>query len=332
MKLRIGDKVRFLNEVGEGRVSGIKNKNIVLVEMEDGFEIPFPEKDLVPIHTELIVDKDKENLELDPEANLLEAIYMILEPDHELTQLVNEYRIYLYNASSYHLLYTYAVKDDQHCQIIKQGEAGPYQKIVLKIVKPDFLKNYHHHCFDAIFYKNTFYKGQMPLSQKLIISDEGLGKSQMIHHDEFQRPVYAFLLKEDFKDQDRHFQELNEEEIQKLLNVKEYRADKKASRSKKDYLQGLEKEVDLHIEELVDSLAGLSKHDMLTIQLKRFEKELDKAMENHYRKIVFIHGVGNGRLKTEIQSILKTIKNITFHDAPYKQYGYGATQVNLTHY
>ena len=95
MKLRIGDKVRFLNEVGEGRVSGIKNKNIVLVEMEDGFEIPFPEKDLVPIHTELIVDKDKENLELDPEANLLEAIYMILEPDHEMSQLVNEYRIYL---------------------------------------------------------------------------------------------------------------------------------------------------------------------------------------------------------------------------------------------
>jgi len=89
----------------------------------------------------------------------------------------------------------------------------------------------------------------------------------------------------------------------------------------------LEKEVDLHIEELVDSMNGLNKFDMLKLQLDRFEKELDKAMETHLKKIVFIHGVGNGRLKTEIIARLKTTKGIRYYDAPYKNYGYGATEV-----
>ena len=73
MKLRIGDKVRLLNEVGEGLVSRIKDKETVFVEMQDGFEIPFLISQLVPIHTELIIDKDAENLEINPEAHLTDA-------------------------------------------------------------------------------------------------------------------------------------------------------------------------------------------------------------------------------------------------------------------
>ena len=38
--MKIGDKVRFLSEVGGGRVSGFQGKDIVLVEDEDGFDVP----------------------------------------------------------------------------------------------------------------------------------------------------------------------------------------------------------------------------------------------------------------------------------------------------
>ncbi len=38
--MRIGDKVRFLNDVGGGKVAGFQGKNIVLVEDEDGFQVP----------------------------------------------------------------------------------------------------------------------------------------------------------------------------------------------------------------------------------------------------------------------------------------------------
>lgn len=52
--MKIGDKVRFLFEVGGGRVSGFQGKDIVLVEDEDGFQIPM-------LKTEVVLVNDKEN-------------------------------------------------------------------------------------------------------------------------------------------------------------------------------------------------------------------------------------------------------------------------------
>src|SRR4051812_32346189 len=100
MKLRIGDKVRFLNEVGEGVISRIKDKQTVFVEMQDGFEIPFLTSQLVPIHTELIINKDTENIELNPDVHVADAVYFIIEPDHDFPSLISDYKIYLFNASS----------------------------------------------------------------------------------------------------------------------------------------------------------------------------------------------------------------------------------------
>ncbi len=47
--MKIGDKVRFLSETGGGKVSGFQGNNIVLVEDEDGFEIPTPISDVVVV-------------------------------------------------------------------------------------------------------------------------------------------------------------------------------------------------------------------------------------------------------------------------------------------
>ena len=54
MKLRIGDKVRFLNEVGEGIITRFKDKETVFVEIPDAFGIPYLTKHLLPFHTELM--------------------------------------------------------------------------------------------------------------------------------------------------------------------------------------------------------------------------------------------------------------------------------------
>lgn len=50
--MKIGDKVRFLSEVGGGRVSGFQGKDIVLVEDEVGFEIP------TSVHDVVVVEQD----------------------------------------------------------------------------------------------------------------------------------------------------------------------------------------------------------------------------------------------------------------------------------
>ena len=88
----------------------------------------------------------------------------------------------------------------------------------------------------------------------------------------------------------------------------------------------LEMEINLHIEELLDNYKGMSNAEIIQVQLKYFQKALDKAISEHYRKLVVIHGVGNGRLKHEVRSIL-TSENFRFHDASYAKYGFGATEV-----
>ena len=45
--MKIGDKVKFLSELGGGRVAGFQGKNIVLVEDEDGFQVPMPISEIV---------------------------------------------------------------------------------------------------------------------------------------------------------------------------------------------------------------------------------------------------------------------------------------------
>lgn len=49
MIFKIGDKVRFLNEKGEGIIRGFKNKYTAFVEIAEGFDIPFPISGLVKI-------------------------------------------------------------------------------------------------------------------------------------------------------------------------------------------------------------------------------------------------------------------------------------------
>ena len=86
-------------------------------------------------------------------------------------------------------------------------------------------------------------------------------------------------------------------------------------------------EFDLHIEELIDDYAGMTNAEIVTMQLNYFHKCLDEAILSNKRKIIFIHGVGKGTLKKEMIKILKTYENITFYDASYARYGFGATEV-----
>ena len=121
MKLRIGDTVSFLNEVGQGIITRFKDKDTVFVEMADGFEIPYLIRKLVPIHTELIMNPEVENLDLVVENVLSDSVYFIIEPDHDMPMLVTDYKFYLFNSSSYNISFTYSVKDEEYFQTLKHG-------------------------------------------------------------------------------------------------------------------------------------------------------------------------------------------------------------------
>lgn len=88
-------------------------------------------------------------------------------------------------------------------------------------------------------------------------------------------------------------------------------------------------EVDLHIVELLDDDRGMSPKEKLDYQMKVFREKLDEYIKNpHVKKVVFIHGKGNGTLKTEIRRCLDLYyKRYQYQDASFEEYGGGATLV-----
>ena len=89
-------------------------------------------------------------------------------------------------------------------------------------------------------------------------------------------------------------------------------------------------EVDLHAHELLESQRGMTNGDIVVYQLEHFERMLRNAEEKKMKRVVFIHGVGQGVLRQEIRRILNEYyPHCEFMDAPYHIYGYGATEVRI---
>lgn len=86
-------------------------------------------------------------------------------------------------------------------------------------------------------------------------------------------------------------------------------------------------EFDLHIEKLVKNHRGMNNFDILNLQVETAKRHIDFAISNRIPKIVFIHGVGEGVLKAELDFLLGRYDNLDFHDANYQKYGTGATEI-----
>ena len=88
-------------------------------------------------------------------------------------------------------------------------------------------------------------------------------------------------------------------------------------------------EIDLHIYELLDNTHGMSNGEIIQFQLNKVIQVIDKAYQKKIRKIIIIHGVGEGVLKREVRTLLNSYENIEYQDASYAKYGFGATEVLL---
>ncbi len=87
-------------------------------------------------------------------------------------------------------------------------------------------------------------------------------------------------------------------------------------------------EVDLHIHQLTKQ-RGMSNHEMLTLQIETAERQLQFAIRNRIPKVVFIHGVGKGVLRSELEFLFGRYDQVRFYDANYQKYGVGALEVYI---
>lgn len=117
-------------------------------------------------------------------------------------------------------------------------------------------------------------------------------------------------------------------QIETIMKQKEIPKPRSFVKEKKTREQGVP-EFDLHIEKLVKSFKHMNNFDILTIQTETAKRHIEFAISNRIPKIVFIHGVGEGVLKAELDFILGRYDNIAFQDANYQKYGLGATEVYI---
>ena len=88
-------------------------------------------------------------------------------------------------------------------------------------------------------------------------------------------------------------------------------------------------EVDLHINQLVKNSRGMQNHEMLNLQIETAKRRLEFAIQNRIQRIVFIHGIGEGVLKLELEYLFKRYEGLKYYDANYQKYGQGATEVYI---
>lgn len=87
-------------------------------------------------------------------------------------------------------------------------------------------------------------------------------------------------------------------------------------------------EIDLHLHELLENELGMDDYDKLQYQLNILRKEVKRLHRLKKREAVVIHGVGKGRLRDEVRSLLAELPGVAdFYDASFKKYGAGATHI-----
>lgn len=90
-------------------------------------------------------------------------------------------------------------------------------------------------------------------------------------------------------------------------------------------------EIDLHIESITDSHSGLTNGEIVSKQLRELRTFYQRAKSKRIRKLIIIHGVGQGVLKEEVRSFFDKQDSVEYFDADFREYGKGATAVEI-HY
>ncbi len=181
--MKIGDTVRFLSEIGGGRVAGFQGKNIVLVEDEDGFQMPMLINEVVVVGEEdydtkhvietkansikAALNAEHEEVETEPAdkpitfkakpeerkgGDKLSAYLAFVPMDiKELSQ--TRFETYLVNDSNYYMRYVYMVADGAAWTVRGEGEIEPNTKEFIEEFGREDLNAIEHSCIQLIAYK-----------------------------------------------------------------------------------------------------------------------------------------------------------------------------------
>ena len=387
--MKIGDKVRFLSETGGGVVAGFQGKNIVLVEDEDGFQIPTPVNEVVvvvsddyniakvhtdavpgmkPVHHEekgkvRILDDDEDD---DPSARPVTykppveerkggdslSAFLAFVPINAKEMSTTAFESFFVNDSNYYLSYTLLTAEGNNWKLRSQGEVEPNTKVFIEEFERSVLGEMERICVQMVAYKREkSFLLKAPVNVSLRIDPVKFYKLHTFReNDFFETPALIYpIIENDVPARTLAIdpQQLKKEMYTPTPRKSEARVAKPArgegsgmvrryddaqskghapkAKAKDDVLV-----VDLHASELLETTAGMSAGDILKYQVGIFHKTLQEHSREKGRKIVFIHGKGDGVLRNAILHELNyRYKQYTHQDASFQEYGFGATQVTI---
>lgn len=346
MRIQIGTKVKFLNDVGGGIVRGFSDDRYAVVETDDGFEMPV-------LLNELLIDSSDSSSEgeddksgfggmsVKQQMNKAEAVQfkdkkyipfkgsvcIAILPQNEQLIHVSSFDLFLINDSNYSFSYCISYKDSGVSTLISSGSIEPDTKLELGEYSQTAISKLREIRLQGIFNKSGLMDAVPTLDRV-----SGLEKVIFYKIKHFTDNEYFHqkaLILQDSKEIEvaDMLEKLDKSDFGTLIRKKEEKAEKPQHKSPKNNVL---EEIDLHIEEIVEDSSGMSNGEIVNTQMDRFETALQTAMYAKTQKLVFIHGVGNGKLKHELRKTLESkYPDLRYQDASFKEYGYGATLVYL---
>ena len=173
--MKIGDKVRFLSEVGGGVVTGFKGKDFVLVEDADGFDIPMPIRECVVIEADdynikrkpgATAPKQEEPVKpVKPEMPVIQRqpevrggdtlnVFLAYVPEDAKAMMTTPFEAYLVNDSNYYLYYTYLSAEGKAWNNRSHGLVEPNTKLLLEEFTKDVLNEMERVAVQLIAFKD----------------------------------------------------------------------------------------------------------------------------------------------------------------------------------
>ena len=208
----------------------------------------------------------------------------------------------------------------------------PNSKLFITEIERQELADWERLCIQTLAWKqDKTFMLKPALSTELRLDCTKFYKLHTFQPDEFFRdPCWTVSVVRDDKSIRTAFADAEQikEALLSATPTKEQKPSESKPKPSKPNAQPEELVVDLHAEELLDNTDGLSSGDILMAQMKEFRKIMDENLKKKGKRIVFIHGKGEGVLRKNILQELKyRYKQCTVQDASFREYGFGATLV-----
>ncbi|MBA2249107.1 MAG: Smr/MutS family protein [Chitinophagaceae bacterium] len=344
MKYQVGDKILVLHSNEEGEVVELMNEQMVMIDV-DGVRFPvymdqidfpyfkrFTDKKLFA-HGVPISEKKKEKKYIDDvrkekataKYKVTNGVWLsflpVFDKDVFDDDVVEDFKLYLINQTPDPLRFTYHLKFAGKPGFELKNEVFSLSDFYLHDVLFEDMNDapkfeFEFSLINANKKKTEYFEASLKLKAKQLFQkiEEMKVKNE---------PTFSYRLFEEYPD--KIIDDKPDLDNLYAAGYKVYDGSKI-----KQQLEPPRSVVDLHIEKLTNEWKHLTNFEILTLQLKAFEKYYYLATAHHQPNLIVIHGVGIGKLKDEIHEILKTKKEVkTFVNQYHPNFGYGATEIYL---